>query len=68
MADALEGQFEEFDLWLVQQGYSPIQLAQIPCSDDVGTASRSAEAELVQELRSVAKPERLAVFDEASGS
>eukprot|EP00435_Cladocopium_sp_Y103_P037015 s110_g9.t1 len=63
LAAALEGQFEELDLWLVQQGYSPIQLAQIPCSDDVGTVSRSAEAGLVQELRSVAKPERLAAFD-----
>lgn len=61
---AIEGNFKEFDLWLVQQGYSPVQLSQIPCTDDVGTVSRSAEATLVQELRAVAKPERLAVFDE----
>ena len=52
---AIEGNFKEFDLWLVQQGYSPVQLSQIPCTDDVGTVSRSAEATLVQELRAVAK-------------
>eukprot|EP00438_Fugacium_kawagutii_P010863 Skav216247 [mRNA] locus=scaffold20:89010:95933:+ [translate_table: standard] len=63
LQSALQGDFSRLDAWLVSVGFSPLQIAELPCTDDVGTVSMQAQQDMLHELRRVAKPERLEVFD-----
>eukprot|EP00438_Fugacium_kawagutii_P018528 Skav213254 [mRNA] locus=scaffold1311:39874:44557:+ [translate_table: standard] len=60
---ALQGRFELMDSWLASLGFSPIQVAGLPCSDDPSVISPQAQQAMLAGLRDVAKPERLKNFD-----
>ena len=61
LTTALAGSFTEMDVWLAELGYDPLAVAQLPFA--VRQKSVQALVSHVAHLRSVQKPDRLAVFD-----
>ena len=62
-SDTMAGDFEKMDAWLARLGYDPITLAGLPF-DAAAPRSLDSVKSHIAHLRSVQKPERLAVFDE----
>lgn len=61
---AFEGDFGEFDRWLGERGYDPISVAQLPFDSPFPESAEIMQKSLLQELREVQKPSRLASFEQ----
>ena len=61
---ALEGDFTLMDKWLESLGFDPLHLAKLPFGTGEELIAGEIRKELLAELRSVQKPDRLDRFDE----
>ena len=68
LAEALVGEFKNFDEWLSLTGYAPQQLAKLPFANAFCTDAEAVNEEVLLPLRSVAKPQRLQVFDDVQAA
>ena len=60
---AEEGNFEQLDKWLSSLGFHPLQVARVPYPLDHPACVKDMKSELIDPLRAIQKPERLAEFD-----
>jgi hypothetical protein len=65
-AAAAAGDFTEFDAWLSSLGYDPLQLAGVPFAAAADVDRQGLVGDLLKNLASVQKPERMAKFREVS--